>query len=206
MATPLKKYRQLSPASMTDRIKNQKLWSFIWGVVASAILVIFGYFFTKYYGITPFTYPLELYIVVTIFSATVGLYFAGFWMTNSGSTSVLFGFLLVLFVASVFLLHNDALTNYLFVLGFLFGFSFVLSGAIDKQAYVAIFLKRLLRKFSWYIFGLQLTSSFEIPLFQKLLVSNVVDIANAALIIMFGCLFIIFVVLVHKYIDSKSGN
>lgn len=182
---------------------DEKIWSFIWGVVSAAILVVLGYYFSNTYILEPYTYPAVLYVVLTIFSGSVGLYFADFWRNNQGGIALSFGFLLVLLISTIFLLWDKAIVDILLLLGFFFGFAFVMSGAVDKPKQIQKFLKKLLKKFSWYIFSLELTTSFEIPLFQKVINLNEVNIENTVLITVIGVAFIAFVVVVHNYISDQ---
>lgn len=183
--------------------KDNKIWSFIWGVVSASIFVVLGYYFSTTYKLDPYTYPIVLYVVLIIFSGTVGLYFADFWKNNEDSIALSFGFLLVLLISTIFLLWDKVIVDILLLLGFLFGFAFVMSGAVVKQEQILKFLKKLLKKFSWYIFGLELTTSFEIPLFQKVINLNEVNIENTVLITVIGVAYIAFVVVVNKYIRDQ---
>lgn len=144
-----------------------------------------------------------LYIVLTIFAGSVGLYFADFWKNNENSIALSFGFLLVLLISTIALFWNKALVDILLLLGFFFGFAFVMSGAVDNSQLIQVFFRKLLKKFSWYLFGLELTSSFEIPLFQKIINSKGLNAPNIILITIVGMAYIVFVVVVYKYINSQ---
>ncbi len=182
---------------------DKRIWSFIWGIVSASILVVIGFYVSTAYILKPYTYPVVLYIVLTIFAGSVGLYFADFWKNNENSIALSFGFLLVLLISTIALFWNKALVDILLLLGFFFGFAFVMSGAVDNSQLIQVFFRKLLKKFSWYLFGLELTSSFEIPLFQKIINSKGLNAPNIILITIVGMAYIVFVVVVYKYINSQ---
>jgi uncharacterized membrane protein YeaQ/YmgE (transglycosylase-associated protein family) len=177
----------------------QKFMSFFWGFISALILIVLGGFIASSYFPTPYVNPVILAIVLLIFSGTVGLYFAEFWKETGDSIAMSFGFLVVLFGAMIFLFHTNTTTTYMLPLGFFFGLTFVLSGHVNDSKKIINLFRQLLRKVSWYIFGLELTASYEIPLFQKVL-----DIRNIVLMLTVGILYIVFVIVVFYYVDKKT--
>ncbi|MCL5888649.1 MAG: hypothetical protein M1597_01650 [Candidatus Thermoplasmatota archaeon] len=177
----------------------EKYFSFFWGFISALILIVLGNYLSSRYFPTPYVNPVILPIVLLIFSGTVGLYFAEFWKGTEDSIAMSFGFLIVLFVAMVFLFYTNSITTYMLLLGFLFGLTFVLSGHVNDTEKIISLFHKLLKKFSWYIFGFDLTASYEIPLFQKVL-----NIRNFALMVFVGILYIVFVIIVFYYVDKKS--
>lgn len=192
-------YKTKLLGKLRPRITLQKFWSFIWGFVSALILVILGSYVSSNYFPTPYINPVILAVVMVIFSGSVGLYFAEFWKDSDDSIAVSFGFLIVLFGAIAILLYTNKLISLMLAFGFFFGLAFVLSGHVNDTTQVIAFFRKLLKKFSWYIFGLELTASYEIPLFQKVL-----NIHNAIIMLAIAIPYVLFVIIVYYYIDKKS--
>jgi len=186
---------------ITHKLTIQKFWALIWGFVSALILIILGSYVSSNYFPAPYVNPVILAVVMVIFSGTVGLYFAEFWKESEDSIAVSFGFLIVLFGSMVILLHSDNLISLMLALGFFFGLAFVLSGHVNDTDRVITFFRKLLKKFSWYIFGLELTASYEIPLFQKVL-----NVQNVLLMLSLAVPYIIFVLIVYFYVDRKISE
>ena len=183
---------------ITANFTKEKIYSFFWGFVSALILIILGYYISSNYYPAPFINPVILAIVMVIFSGTVGLYFAEFLVASENNTAVSFGFLIVLFGSMAILLYSNELIALMLALGFFFGLTFVLSGHVNDSKKVISIFRKLLKKFSWYIFGLELTASYEIPLFQKVL-----NIKNIVLMLSLAIPYIIFVIIIYVYIDKK---
>lgn len=183
---------------ITANFPKEKIYSFFWGFVSALILIILGYYISSKYYPTPFINPVILAIVMVIFSGTVGLYFAEFLVASENDTAVSFGFLIVLFGSMAILLYSNELIALMLALGFFFGLTFVLSGHVNDSKKVIFIFRKLLKKFSWYIFGLELTASYEIPLFQKVL-----TVKNIVLMLSLAIPYIIFVIIIYAYIDKK---
>lgn len=192
-------------SKVVERFKNKEFfWSLIFGIIIALVLVIFGNIVLSSAGLFPYTSPLELYFVIFILSATTGLYFANFWIENDNSIAILLGFLMVMFISIITIFYKITTFDFLLLFGFLLGFTFVRSGAINKSIIVTTFLKKFLRKFSWYLFGLQVTASYEIPVFNKILDTKNYLSENFILGVIIAVLFILFVIFVYKYIDKQA--
>jgi hypothetical protein len=193
-------------SKVAERFKNKEFfWSFILGIIIALVLVIFGNIVLSSAGLFPYTDPLELYFVIFILSATTGLYFANFWTENDNSVAILLGFLAVMFLSLITIFYKITTFDILLILGFWLGFAFVKSGATNKNSIkVTIYLNKFLRKFSWYLFGLQVTASYEIPVFNKILDTKNYLSENFILGVIIAVLFILFVIFVYKYIDKQA--
>lgn len=178
-------------------------WSFIWGIMIASIIIVFGSYILGSFGVEPFAYSLELDLVILFLSITTGLYFASFWSEEDNSQAILLGFSAVIFLSILVIFYQIKITDILIALGFLFGFSFVRSGAIEKSINVISYLKRFFKKFTWYILGLQVTASYEVPLFNKILSTKNYLSLNFIVGVVIAVLFITFVILINKYIKIE---
>lgn len=178
-------------------------WSFIWGIMIASITIVFGSYILVSFGVEPFAYLLELDIVILFLSITSGLYFASFWSEEDNSQAILLGFSAVIFLSILVIFYQIKVTDILIALGFVFGFSFVRSGAIDKSINVISYLKKFFKKFTWYILGLQVTASYEVPLFNKILSTKNYLSLNFIVGFVMAVLFIAFVILINKYIKIE---
>ncbi len=178
-------------------------WSFIWGVSIAILIIYVGNLIISASGIIPFESSTELNIVILFFSVTTGLYFAGFWSEKDNSEAILLGFSTVIFLSVLFIFHTIKNTDALIVIGFLFGFAFVRSGAINKSLDVISYLKKFFRKFTWYILGIQVTASYEIPLFNKILSTKNYLSLNFLVGLVIAFVFIVFVVAINRFIKVE---
>jgi hypothetical protein len=182
---------------------KQFFWAFIWGIMIALIIIVFGGYILSSFGFEPFANSLELDIVILILSITTGLYFASFWSEEDNSQAILLGFSAVIFLSMLVIFYRIRISDVLIALGFLFGFSFVRSGAIDKSINVISYLKKFFKKFTWYVLGLQVTASYEIPMFNKILITKNYLSLNFIVGIVIAVLFIAFVVLINRYIKIE---
>lgn len=189
---------------LLTRFSDKKFfWSFIWGVSIAILIIFLGNFILSMSGIVPIDYSLEINMVILFFSITTGLYFASFWSGEDNSQAILLGFSTVIFLSVLVIFYTIKITDILIAIGFIFGFSFVRSGAIEKSFDVIIYLKKFFKKITWYIMGLQVTVSYEVPLFNKILNTKNYLSINFLVGIIIAVLFIAFVVAINKYIKVE---
>jgi len=178
-------------------------WSFIWGIAIALTIIVSGSIILGGLGVEPFAYSLELDIVILFLSITTGLYFSSFWSEEDNSQAILLGFSAVIFLSILKIFYQIEITDIFIAVGFLFGFSFGRSGAIDKSINVIRDLKLFFKKVTWYILGLQVTGSYEYPLFNKIMNTKNYLSLNFWVGLVIGILFIIFVISINKYIKIE---
>lgn len=92
-------------------------------------------------------------------------------------------------------------------MGALAGISSVQSGLLDGSKQVQKGARIFLRKVGWYLFGLQVTASYEIPLFQVVLSkTNSNDIGTTLALVFLSGGLILYFVLIHRYIEGRSES
>ena len=178
-------------------------WSFIWGIAIALTIIVSGSIILGGLGVKPLANSLELDIVILFLSITAGLYLSSFWSEEDNSQAILLGFSTVIFLSILKIFYQIEITDIVIAVGFLFGFSFGRSGAIDKSINVISYLKVFFKKVTWYILGLQVTGSYEYPLFKKIMNTKNYLSLNFWVGLVIGILFIIFVISINKYIKIE---
>jgi|ACXJ01.1.fsa_nt_gi hypothetical protein len=187
-------------------LSRTQFFSFVLGASIGSALIFVVYLYITYTQVSIFEEWYFIYPSGFVFSGTLGFYLASVWGEQDDAMLFLFGLLSIPMLFLITVAYKDLYQDVTIFIGFLVGFSLVMSGVIKKQLDIWKFAEKFYKKLSWYFFGTGLTASFELPIVQKIISFKATNIISLSLLVLIAVAFSFYLFLIHKYIDTASSH